>query len=55
MLVLSRKVGEAIIIGDDTKITITKVSGNRCTVAIEAPDSVRILRAELTPKTQKEI
>ena len=47
MLVLSRKVGQEILIGDNVRITITKVSGNRVTLGIEAPDHVRILRGEL--------
>ena len=49
MLVLSRKVGQEILIGDNVRITITKVSGNRVTLGIEAPDHVRILRGELEP------
>ena len=49
MLVLSRKVGQEIIIGDNVRITVTKVSGNRVTLGIEAPDHVRILRGELEP------
>ena len=47
MLVLSRKVGQSIEIGDGVAITVTKVSGNRVTLGISAPDHVRILRTEL--------
>lgn len=49
MLVLSRKVGQEIVIGDNVRITITKVSGNRVTLGVQAPDHVRILRGELEP------
>lgn len=49
MLVLSRKVGQEILVGDNVRITVTKVSGNRVTLGIEAPDDVRILRGELEP------
>lgn len=49
MLVLSRKVGQEILVGDNVRITVTKVSGNRVTLGIEAPDHVRILRGELEP------
>jgi len=49
MLVLSRKVGQEIVIGDNVRITITKVSGNRVTLGVDAPDHVRILRGELEP------
>jgi len=49
MLVLSRKVGQEILIGENVRITVTKVSGNRVTLGIEAPNHVRILRGELEP------
>ena len=49
MLVLSRKVGQEIVIGDNVRITITKVSGNRVTLGVDAPEDVRILRGELEP------
>ena len=49
MLVLSRKVGEEIVVGDNVRITVTKVSGNRVTLGVDAPDHVRILRGELEP------
>ena len=47
MLVLSRKTGEAIVIGDGIKVTVTRVSGNRVTIGIDAPGDVRVLRGEL--------
>jgi carbon storage regulator CsrA len=47
MLVLSRKVGQELIIGNNIRIVINRVAGNRVTVAIEAPDEVPILRGEL--------
>jgi len=47
MLVLSRKVGERIHIGGDVFVEVRRVSGNRVTLAINAPQSVRILRGEL--------
>jgi carbon storage regulator len=49
MLVLSRKIGEAIVIGDNIVISVSRVAGNRVTLGIEAPDDVRVLRSELTP------
>ena len=49
MLVLSRKVGQEIVIGDNVRITVTKVSGNRVTLGVDAPHHVRILRGELEP------
>jgi len=47
MLVLSRKTGERIHIGDDVFVEVRRVSGNRVTLAIKAPRDVRILRGEL--------
>jgi carbon storage regulator CsrA len=47
MLVLARKVGEKIIIGNAIQLTVLAVSGNQVKVGIEAPKLVRILRAEL--------
>jgi carbon storage regulator CsrA len=47
MLVLSRKIGERIHIGDNITIEIRRVAGNRVTLALEAPRTVRILRGEL--------
>jgi carbon storage regulator len=49
MLVLSRKVGEKLIIGGDITIVVNRVAGNRVTIGIEAPESVRVIRAELKP------
>lgn len=49
MLVLSRKIGEKLIIGDNITVTINRVSGNRITLGIEAPQNVRIVRGELAP------
>lgn len=46
MLVLSRKPGEKVIIGDGITLTVVEVMGNRVRVGIEAPEQVRILRAE---------
>lgn len=52
MLVLSRKVGERLVIGDDIVLIVNKIAGNRVTLAIEAPNEVRIVRGELAPLPQ---
>ena len=49
MLVLSRKLQQEIIIGDNVKITVLKVRGNTVRLGIEAPRSVRVVRGELPP------
>jgi carbon storage regulator len=48
MLVLSRKSGERVLIGDMIVVTIVEVSGGRVRVGIEAPPQVLVLREELT-------
>jgi carbon storage regulator len=47
MLVLSRKEGERIVIGDNITLIVSKVSGNRVTIGIEAPRDVKVVRGEL--------
>lgn len=47
MLVLSRKIQEAITIGSDIKIRIISIRGNTVRLGIEAPQEVSILRSEL--------
>ncbi len=50
MLVLSRKAGEAIVVGDDIKLRILEVKGGLVRVGIEAPDDVSIHREEVFMK-----
>jgi carbon storage regulator len=47
MLVLSRKPGEKVIIGDNIVLTVVSVGGNRVRLGIDAPEDTCILRAEL--------
>ncbi len=47
MLVLSRKVGEQLVIGDNITVVVNKVAGNRISLGITAPSNVRIMRGEL--------
>jgi carbon storage regulator len=47
MLVLSRRVGESVVVGDDVTITILEVRGDVVRVGIDAPRSVSVHRAEL--------
>ena len=49
MLVLSRKAGQKIQIGDDVFITVAAIKGNRIALGIEAPNEVAIRRGELLP------
>lgn len=47
MLVLSRKAGESVKIGDQITLEVRRIAGNRVTIAFKAPKDVRILRGEL--------
>jgi len=47
MLVLTRKLDEAIQIGDNIKITVLRVKGNTVRIGIDAPKDVRVIRDEL--------
>lgn len=47
MLVLSRKVGEKLVIGGNITVVVSRVAGNRVTLGIEAPSDVRVIRGEL--------
>jgi carbon storage regulator len=47
MLVLTRKEGEQLLIGDNIVITINRISGNRVAIGVEAPREVRVVRSEL--------
>lgn len=47
MLVLSRKIGEKLLIGDNIEVFVSKICGNRVTLAIEAPNDIKVIRGEL--------
>jgi carbon storage regulator len=47
MLILQRKAGESLMIGDDITVSVLSVDGTRVRLAISAPKDMRILRSEL--------
>ncbi len=47
MLVLSRKVGERVVLDDNVVVTVIAIRGNQVRLGFEAPDSVVIRRSEL--------
>lgn len=49
MLVLSRKVGEKLLLDGNITVEVVKIQGNRISLGIVAPSNVKILRGELKP------
>ncbi len=47
MLVLTRKPGQSVYIGDDIKVTLHAIKGNQVRIGVEAPPNVRIYREEI--------
>jgi carbon storage regulator len=54
MLILSRRLGESVTIGDDVVVTVVGVSGSQIRLGISAPKAVRVLREEIYKAIQKE-
>lgn len=46
-LVLGRKENESILIGNDIRVTVMQIRGNRTKLVIQAPEDVRVLRSEI--------
>ena len=53
MLVLSRRVGESIVIGDDVTITVLEVRGDVARIGSHAPRSIAVHRAELLAELEE--
>lgn len=54
MLILSRRVGEGIMIGDNVAITVLSVKGNQVRLGVSAPKSVVVDREEIRQRKQQE-
>jgi carbon storage regulator len=54
MLVLTRKVGEEIVIGDAIRVTVVAVQGDRVRLGVQAPRNVRVDRHEVRRRREAE-
>jgi len=52
MLVLSRKVGEKVVIGGEIEVCVTKISGGRVVLGFKAPQDTQVRRGELLNRQQ---
>ncbi|AHL03129.1 carbon storage regulator CsrA [Pseudomonas aeruginosa] len=54
MLILTRRVGETLMVGDDVTVTVLGVKGNQVRIGVNAPKEVAVHREEIYQSIQKE-
>jgi len=54
MLVLTRRVGETLMVGDEVTVTVLGVKGNQVRIGVNAPKEVAVHREEIYQRIQKE-
>lgn len=54
MLILTRRVGETLMVGDDVSITVLGVKGNQVRIGVNAPREIAVHREEIYNRIQKE-
>lgn len=54
MLILTRRIGEKLMIGDDVEVTILGVKGNQVRLGVKAPDDVPVHRQEIYERIKGE-
>ena len=55
MLILTRKPGQGFLVGDDIKITITEMQGDKVRIGIDAPKHIKVLRSELSETMEQNV
>lgn len=54
MLILTRRVGETLMVGDDVTVTVLGVKGNQVRIGVDAPKDVAVHREEIYQRIQNE-
>lgn len=55
MLILTRRVGETLMVGDDVTVTVLGVKGNQVRIGVNAPKDVAVHREEIYQRIQREM
>lgn len=54
MLILTRRIGETLMIGDDVKVTVLNIQGGQARIGVDAPEQIEVHREEIYRRIQTE-
>lgn len=54
MLILTRRIGETLMVGDDVKVTVLNIQGGQVRIGVDAPKQVEVHREEIYSRIQAE-